>query len=403
MTRHEYLENQIVIRKGEEGDALYIIANGTVRVHDEEQVVARMEAGNFFGEISFLDAAPRSMSVSADTKSVLYRILRNDFYTVFKGQPEITQIIVSTLTQRLRTQNENVISDLRSREAELSKLVELRTGELVVKNEQLSATLAELKSTQQQLIQQEKLASLGQLTAGIAHEIKNPLNFVNNFAKLSFDLVDEIVNAETREERDEIGKFLSTNLEKIHTHGSRADTIVKGMLEHTRTGGNTAKYPIDINKMCEQFAKITLQNAQATWPGFDPTIIYDFDSGLQRIPVIASEFTKMMVNLLNNAWYAVREKSKSEIENYTPTITITTNQSNNRLIITVKDNGPGIPVEIRGQIFNPFFTTKPTGEGAGLGLSITHDIVAAHGGTIVCESEENIGSIFLVSIPIDPA
>lgn len=402
VTRHEYAENQIIIRKGDEGDALYIIASGRVRVHDEEQVVARMEAGNFFGEISFLDAAPRSMSVSADLPSVLYRILRNNFYKVFKGQPEITQIIVSTLTQRLRNQNENVITDLRTREAELSKLVEIRTQELSAKNDELSKTLGELKSTQQQLIQQEKLASLGQLTAGIAHEIKNPLNFVNNFAKLSFELVDEIVNSDSKTEREEIGKFLHTNLEKIHTHGSRADTIVKGMLEHTRTGGNITKYPIDINKLCEQFVKLTLENAQANWAGFTPAINYEFDSNLHRIPVIASEFTKMMVNLMNNALYAIREKSKLTTSDvFTPTVTITTNLSNKRLLITVKDNGPGIPAEIRGQIFNPFFTTKPTGEGAGLGLSITHDIVAAHGGTIVCESEEGTGSIFLVSIPVE--
>ena len=193
VTCHDYKENQLIIRKGDEGDSLYIIASGTVRVHDEEQVVARMESGNFFGEISFLDTAPRSMSVSADTPAVLYRISRDDFYSVFKNQPEVTQKIVSTLTQRLRSQNERVITDVRMREAELTRLVEERTHELVLKNDQLSAAMAELKATQEQLIRQEKLASLGQLTAGIAHEIKNPLNFVNNFAKLSFELIDEII------------------------------------------------------------------------------------------------------------------------------------------------------------------------------------------------------------------
>lgn len=401
VTCHEYKENQLVIRKGDEGNSLFIIATGRVKVHDGDQVVAKMESGNFFGEISFLDAAPRSMSVSADADSVLYRISRDDFYSVFKNQPEVTQIIVSTLTKRLRNQNENVIRDLRTREAELSKLVDERTQELLLKNDALSKAMEELKATQDQLVQQEKLASLGQLTAGIAHEIKNPLNFVNNFAKLSFELVDEIIETESKEEREATGKFLRQNLEKIYSHGSRADNIVKGMLEHTRTVSAVTKYPIDINKMCDQVSKQTLETVEKMWPGFHCSIQYDLDPQVQRVEVSASDFSKMLGNIFNNAFYAVREKLSQGIPGYDPLVTISTALSNNRLLISVKDNGVGIPAGVKPTIFNPFFTTKPTGEGAGLGLSISHDIIMAHAGTVVCESEEGIGSVFLISIPLN--
>ena len=399
VTYHEYKENQLIIRKGDEGDSLFIIANGQVRVHDAEQVVAKMEAGNFFGEISFLDAAPRSMSVSADTDAVLYRISRDDFYKVFKNQPEVTQIIVSTLTKRLRTQNETVIRDLRMREAELSKLVDERTQELVLKNDALSKAMDELKATQEQLVQQEKLASLGQLTAGIAHEIKNPLNFVNNFAKLSFELVDEIIESDSKDEREATGKFLRQNLEKIYSHGSRADSIVKGMLEHTRTVNAVTKYPIDINKMCEQVSKQSMEAFTSRWPDFNCTIHFDLDPNVQRVEVSASDFTKLLDNIFNNAYYTVWEKSQQGKPGYEPNVDVTTSLSNGRLLIAIKDNGTGIPADIKGTIFNPFFTTKPAGIGAGLGLSISHDIVMAHGGTILCESEEGTGSVFVISIP----
>jgi two-component system, NtrC family, sensor kinase len=359
-----------------------------------------MEEGNFFGEISFLDAAPRSMSVSADNVSLLYRISRTDFYKVFKSQPEITQKIISTLTDRLRKQNENVIRDLRTREAQLSKLVAERTEELEVKNSELSKTLTELKATQEQLIQQEKLASLGQLTAGIAHEIKNPLNFVNNFAKLSFDLVDEIIVENSEEERKEIGKFLRQNLEKIHGHGSRADSIVKGMLEHTRTGGGT-KQATDINKLCDQFVNLSYVGLSDNSQAFQACIELNLDKDLPMIEAYSADISKMLLNVFNNAFYAVREKVKSNPANYSPKVTVSTSVKNKNIFISVEDNGTGIPAEIINQIFNPFFTTKPTGDGAGLGLSISNDIVKAHRGSIRCTSEIGQGSTFEISIPAE--
>ncbi len=399
VTRHEYIENQLIIKKGDAGDSLYIIASGVVRVHDGDHVVAHMEAGNFFGEISFLDNAPRSMSVSADTRAVLYRITRDHFYNVFRAQPEITQRIIFSLTSRLREQNERVIQDLRMREAELSALVDQRTHELVIKNDQLSATLQELRTTQEQLIQQEKLASLGQLTAGIAHEIKNPLNFVNNFAKLSFELVDEIINAEQKEEREETGMYLRQNLEKIHSHGSRADTIVRGMLEHTRSGGEGTKQFTDVNKLCEQLAGMAYETIRGKTPDFECEVKLELKPGLRRVEVATVDFSKMMINILNNAFYAVREKVTLGVTAFTPMVQVSTGYTDGNLTVVISDNGTGIPREILKQIFNPFFTTKPTGESTGLGLSIAHDIVHAAGGTIGVSSEAGKETTFTITIP----
>lgn len=381
------------------GDSLYIIAAGNVRVHDEDLVVAQLGEGSFFGEMSFLDTSPRSMSVSADEKALLYRISRDDFYKVFDQYPEVFRKIVSTLSQRLRNQNDRVISELKSREAELTRLVEERTRELVEKNDELEKTLTELKATQEQLVRQEKLASLGQLTAGIAHEIKNPLNFVNNFAKLSLELLDEIIEADSKDERQDTGSFLRQNLEKIHEHGSRADGIVKGMLEHTRSGGEGNKQLTDINRLCDQVIDILLRDCEKKWPGFEMEISKDYSADMSRIAVMTVDFSKMLLNILNNAAYAVHEKLLSGAGGYRPVIKISTDLKNQRLTIGILDNGNGISEEIRDAIFNPFFTTKPTGEGAGLGLSIATDIVMAHGGTIICESEVGKGSSFVISVP----
>lgn len=400
VTHHEFSKEELIIQKGDQGDSLYIIAGGNVRVHDNDLVVANLGEGSFFGEMSFLDTSPRSMSVSADTKALLYRISRDDFYRVFDQYPEVFRKIVSTLSQRLRNQNDRVISELKSRETELTRLVDERTYELVEKNDELEKTLTELKATQEQLVRQEKLASLGQLTAGIAHEIKNPLNFVNNFAKLSFELLDEIIEADSKEERVDTGSILRQNLEKIHEHGSRADGIVKGMLEHSRSGGEGNKQLTDINRLCDQVIEICLRDCEKKWPVFAFEVGKDYAPDLPRMAVMTVDFSKMLVNLLNNACYSVHEKFITGFEGYQPAIRITTDLKNLRLSIGIHDNGTGIPEEIRDSIFNPFFTTKPTGEGAGLGLSIATDIVMAHGGTIICESEIGKGSLFVISVPV---
>ncbi len=394
----EFHPNQKVIEKGEEGNSLFIIAKGRVRVHDKEEIIARLDAGSFFGEISFLDTAPRSMSVTADEDSVLYKVSRDDFYTIFKNHADIFGKIVSTLTGRLRAQNEKVINNLREREAELTKLVDERTADLAARNDQLSKAMTELKNAQDQLIQQEKLASLGQLTAGIAHEIKNPLNFVTNFAKLSFELIEEVIASEDPEERKETGDFLRQNLNKIYEHGSRADNIVKGMLEHTRANSDGNRQLEDLNQLCEQFLKIAQESFTLSNPGFQAQVDVQLDKSLPMIEAASLDISKVFLNLFTNALYSMNEKKEGD-QNYQPILRVQSKQTDGKLIFTISDNGLGIQPENISKVFNPFFTTKPTGKGTGLGLSITHDIMKSHGGSIRCASNLGSGAEFILEFP----
>jgi len=398
--KHTYKAGELIIRKGEEGNSIFIIGSGSIKVHDGDQVVAVMNKGNFFGEISLLDAAPRSMSVSAVELSELYSISRDDFYKVFKDQPEVTQRIVSTLTRRLRNQNESIIRQLRMREEELSALVEERTMELKQKNTELEDTLDNLKSTQEQLIQQEKLASLGQLTSGIAHELQNPLNFVTNFSSLSVELVDEILATTEEEERKEIADTIRQNLEKINHHSKRAGGIVKGMLEHTRSGkGEKAR--TQINQLCDRIADLALQTMKANTPGFECRLEKRLDKNLPEVIVIPQELSRALLNILGNAFYAVKESHDPTVEIATFRVDDPTAAAKPKIEIMIRDNGSGIPEAIKPKIFDPFFTTKPTGFGStGLGLSISFDIVKAHGGELRFESTEGSGSIFRILLPV---
>jgi len=398
LAHHSYQPDQLIIRKGDDGNSLFVIASGSIKVHDGEQVVAMMQKGNFFGEISLLDAAPRSMSVSAVEKAELYSISREDFYKVFKDHPEVTQRIVSTLTRRLRNQNESIIQQLRMREEELSALVDERTAELKQKNTELEETLDHLKSTQAQLVQQEKLASLGQLTSGIAHELQNPLNFVTNFSSLTVELVDEIMSSQEAEEKQEIADTIKQNLEKINHHSKRAGGIVKGMLEHTRSGKGE-KALTAINPLCDRIADLALQTIKANAPGFECNLVKSLDKNLPEIQVIPQELSRVLLNVLGNAFYAVKEKPDARVELITGLAEGA--QGKQKLEIKICDNGTGIAEGIKPKIFDPFFTTKPTGFGStGLGLSISFDIVKAHGGEMRFESKEGAGSTFVISLPV---
>jgi len=396
----EYKTNELIIQKGDEGNSCFIIASGSVKIHDGEQVVATLTKGNFFGEISLLDTAPRSMSVTALESVELCAISRDDFYKVFKNQSEVTQVIVSTLTKRLRKGNDEIIRQLRDREAELSKLVNERTAQLQMKNTELEQTLAHLKATQQQLIQQEKLASLGQLTAGIAHELQNPLNFVTNFSLLSQELVDEALAATDEEEKKEIGNSIKQNLEKINHHSKRAGGIVKGMLEHTRSGKGE-KAPTNINQLCDKLADLALQTMKANMSGFHCEVIKSFDETIPKANVIAQELSRVLLNLLNNSFYAVKDKKPAKVEVSTKFIPAVNSLGNGNFEIHIRDNGVGIPEDIRQKIYEPFFTTKPTGFGnTGLGLSISFDIIKAHAGTINFTSKVGEGTEFVLSFPV---
>lgn len=271
----------------------------------------------------------------------------------------------------------------------------------------LEKTLIELKSTQAQLIQSEKMASLGELTAGIAHEIQNPLNFVNNFSEVSAELVEEIQETRIKNQEkidveleNEILADLKENLTKITLHGKRADSIVKGMLEHSKRGSGH-KELTDINILAEEFLRLSYQSFLAKNKYFHADLQLNLDPDLPKISVIPQDIGKVLLNLYSNAFYAVNEKRKEGIEGYQPEVIIQSQKTENGIQISVKDNGSGIPDSIKDKIFQPFFTTKPTGSGTGLGLSLSYDIVKAHGGELKVESEDKLGSEFRIHLPVN--
>ncbi len=267
-------------------------------------------------------------------------------------------------------------------------------------NKTLESTLADLKSTQSQLIQSEKMASLGELTAGIAHEIQNPLNFVNNFSDLSNELVDEM-NEELEKgdvaEAKAIAADIKQNLEKINHHGKRAESIVTGMLQHSRASTGQ-KQITGINKLADEYFRLAYHGTRAKDKSFNCEITTEFDPSINGININPQDIGRVILNLVNNAFYAVNEKSKAGKEDYKPKVSVTTKELNQTIEITVADNGDGIPQKIIDKIFNPFFTTKPTGQGTGLGLSLSYDIVKAQGGNLKVETKDKEGTQFIISL-----
>ncbi len=289
---------------------------------------------------------------------------------------------------------------------------------LAQQKEQLETTLLKLKSTQAQLIQSEKMASLGELTAGIAHEIQNPLNFVNNFSEVNKELLEEL-KAERltqdakkdRQNEDDIINDVINNSEKINYHGKRAGDIVKGMLQHSRSSTGV-KEPTDINDLADEYLRLSYHGLRAKDKEFNATMKTDFDGSIGEINIIAQDMGRVLLNLYNNAFYAVREKTRQLAKDlpgfknpgdpgaFEPTVFVSTQKSENHVLITVSDNGYGIPQKIIDKIFQPFFTTKPTGQGTGLGLSLSYDIVKAHGGEIKAETKDREGTSFKIILPL---
>jgi two-component system, NtrC family, sensor kinase len=259
-----------------------------------------------------------------------------------------------------------------------------------------------LKQTQSQLIQSEKMASLGELTAGIAHEIQNPLNFVNNFSEVSNELISEMVEEVDKGNTAEvkaIAKDVQQNLEKILHHGKRADAIVKGMLQHSRSSSAT-KEPTDINKLADEYLRLAYHGLRAKDKSFNATLKTDFDESIGNINIIPQDIGRVILNLITNAFYVVDEKKKQTGDGYEPTVSVSTKNVNGKVEIKVADNGNGIPQKVLDKIFQPFFTTKPTGQGTGLGLSLSYDIVKAHGGELKVETKEGERTMFIISLPI---
>ena len=272
-------------------------------------------------------------------------------------------------------------------------------------NVALQQSLEELNAAQAQLIQSEKMASLGELTAGIAHEIQNPLNFVNNFSEVSTELVDEMndeIEKGNLEDAKQIAQDLKQNLEKINHHGKRAGDIVKGMLQHSRSSSGV-KELTDINALADEYLRLAFHGLRAKDKTFNATLKTDFDGTIGNINIIPQDIGRVILNLITNAFYAASLHPEGGFSDpdyvHNPTVWVSTKKEGNKVLISVRDNGPGIPQKVLDKIFQPFFTTKPTGQGTGLGLSMSYDIVKAHGGEIKVDTQENEGTTFIITLP----
>ena len=293
----------------------------------------------------------------------------------------------------------------RLRNVELAALYEeskRQKEEIEIQKKIADASLIELKETQRQLIQSEKMASLGELTAGIAHEIQNPLNFVNNFSEVSIELIDEMEAAVLKSDREEINSIsadIKTNLQKIVHHGRRADAIVKSMLQHSRSSSGV-KEPTNINVLADEYLRLAYHGLRAKDNSFNATLKTAYDQSIGNINIIPQDIGRVILNLISNAFYAVTEKKKQQPENYEPTVSVSTKKIIDKVEIRVKDNGNGIPQKVLDKIFQPFFTTKPTGQGTGLGLSLSYDIIKTHGGELKVETKEGEEAEFIIQLPI---
>jgi len=397
MTVSDFSPGQPVFIKGEIGDHIYVIVSGKVKLHEQEMVIAEMSQGDFFGEFSLLDNEPRSLSVTCTEPSKLAALHRNDFYKVLKEHPDTIKDIIEALIKRIKDQNNKIFNYLKTREKELEDQVSLKTAELRENNKELSETLDKLKKTQQQLVMKEMLAGLGQLTAGIAHTLKNPLNFINNFSLISADLLNDIGRSTDESEKKELLQSLKTNIEKVYSHGKRANSIVENMLQHS-TAGDGEKQMVNLNEVAEEMISIAYHNYELNTPGFSCEIKRNYTADLPKVNVSTKEISRVMLNLLNNAFYAVNEKSRGKSGNgtFAPCVELATSFNKHHVMISVRDNGTGIPPEIREKIFEPFFTTKPDSHNNGLGLSMSNEIVKLHGGEVRLKSETGKGSEFSI-------
>ena len=301
-------------------------------------------------------------------------------------------------------------NDRKAAELERAREVEAANAKLAAANSQLETSLRELKATQAQLVQSEKLASLGQLTAGIAHEIKNPLNFVNNFADLSVELAQELRDEMTEapdkpaaQVLDEVGDLiddLQENCRRIREHGQRADRIVRSMLLHSR-GGSSERGRVDLARFIDEYANLAFHGARANDSDFNVEIERDFADDTGEVEVVPQEFGRVLINLLTNAFHAVQKRAEAAGPGFSPTVTLRTRRDGDAVRIDIEDNGTGIPDAVKSRIFEPFFTTKPTGEGTGLGLSLAHDIITGvHNGSMSVDSVDGEGTTFHIALPV---
>ncbi|MBC6608231.1 hypothetical protein H8B13_15490 [Hymenobacter sp. BT188] len=284
-----------------------------------------------------------------------------------------------------------------------NRLKQRANEQLERQRDETAQALTELRTTQAQLIQKEKMASLGELTAGIAHEIQNPLNFVTNFSDVSTELMLELQEAHLGGDGEEVAALagdVTENLTKIRQHGQRASSIVRGMLEHARPSSGE-RIPTNINALCEEYLRLAYQGQRTKTPLFEVEVITDFAPQIPLTNLVAADLGRVLLNLYSNAFYALHARQQGSEQDFTPTLRVSTKHGGKHVEIRVEDNATGMPESVQAKIFQPFFTTKPTGEGTGLGLSLSYDIIAqGHGGTLSVESQEGRGTTFIITLPV---
>jgi signal transduction histidine kinase len=368
----------------------YILHNKSTPVND---LTARLQESF---PINFFVGVP----VLIDLKAVAFIIADRQmekipFFLPLNNVDAQTLIAVAGLISSI-LQSRNLI-EIKLQKTEIEKQKEKITKQRDI----LEKTISELRNTQAQLIQKEKMASLGELTAGIAHEIQNPLNFVNNLSDVNTELIDEAIQ-EIRKGNINAANFIlqdiQVNEQKISQHGKRADAIVKGMLQHSRSSSGV-KEPTDINALADEYLKLAYHGLRAKDKSFNTAIKTNFDNSIAKVNIVSQDMGRVLLNLINNAFYSVSEKQKYHLPNFEPVVVVTTMGFADNVELSVIDNGTGIPTHVLDKIFQPFFTTRPTGQGTGLGLSLSYDIVKVHGGEITVETTEGEGSKFKVIIP----
>lgn len=368
--------------------SLYEKSNLALALQYQKMALEAIEKKNSFGNLNAMQNLAafdeEERKYESDITQAAYQN-RVKQYALLAGLAVF--LLIATFLYRNNKQKQQANELLRNQKEEI------HTQKLIAEK-----TLSELRSTQSQLIQSEKMASLGELTAGIAHEIQNPLNFVNNFSEVNEELLiemkEELVKGNIAE-ANAIANDAIENQQKIIHHGKRADAIVKGMLQHSSSGSGK-KEPADINKLADEYLRLAYHGLRAKDKSFNATMKTDYDETIGNVNIIPQDIGRVILNLITNAFYVVDEKKKSMATNYEPTVSVSTKKIKDKVEIKVADNGNGIPQKVLDKIFQPFFTTKPTGQGTGLGLSLSYDIVKAHGGELKVETKEGEGSEFVI-------
>lgn len=369
----------------------YILLNKSMQPDEQCSLIQQSLFMNFFVGVPVLvDDDPIAFIISGR------QFERKPFAAALdKGDVDTLGAIAGLI--RTLLQNRKII-ELKSQKAEVEK----QNKQIAAQRDQLEQALADLRNAQAQLIQSEKMASLGELTAGVAHEIQNPLNFVNNFSQVNEELIKELEDEASNGNLDEVRAIvnhIATNSERINHHGKRAEAIVKSMLQHSRISSGQ-KELTDISVLADEYVRLAYHGFRAKDKSFNAKVQTDLDPSVGKINVVPQDIGRVVLNVINNAFYAVNERQRVEGQGYEPTVIISTTKQNGKVEIKVRDNGNGIPQNILGKIFQPFFTTKPTGQGTGLGLSLSYDIVKAHGGEIKIETKEGEGSEFVIQLPL---